>query len=99
MGQEETASSCTRAGLDGDGDQFLPQRVLRHWNRLPRAVLESPSLQVFTHCVAEALSAMGQWWRWRCWEWLDFMSLKGFSNLVDSMVLCAVSILPLLALP
>uniref|UniRef100_A0A672TMF4 Phospholipase A2 n=1 Tax=Strigops habroptila TaxID=2489341 RepID=A0A672TMF4_STRHB len=58
MGQEETASSCTRAGLDGDEEQFLPQRVLRHWNRLPRAVLESPSLQVLTHRVAKAPSAM-----------------------------------------
>ena len=59
MGQEETASSCTRAGLDGDEEQFLPQRVLRHWNRLPKAVLESAALQVFTHGVDEALSAMG----------------------------------------
>ena len=58
-GQEEMASSCTRGGLDGDEEQFLPQRVLRHWDRLPRAVLESPSLQVFTPRGAEALSAMG----------------------------------------
>ena len=59
LGQEETASSCTRGGLDGDEEQFLPQRVLRHWNRLPRAVLESPALEAFTHHVDEALSAMG----------------------------------------
>uniref|UniRef100_A0A672VB98 SUMO specific peptidase 1 n=1 Tax=Strigops habroptila TaxID=2489341 RepID=A0A672VB98_STRHB len=64
MGQEETASSCPRAGLDGAEKQFLPQRVLRHWNRLPRAVLESPSLQSYRapgEPRAFGSSANGQW--------------------------------------
>ncbi|KGL79567.1 hypothetical protein N309_12208, partial [Tinamus guttatus] len=37
---------------------FYTKRMEKHWNRLPKEVVESPSLAVFKKCVDEALRDM-----------------------------------------
>lgn len=68
---------------------FSMEGVVRHWNRLPWAVMESPAPEGFKSLMdvaagdMVALAVLG--------EQLDSMVSEGFSNVNDSMILCLFS--------
>ena len=66
-GQEAMASGCITGRFRLDiRKNFFPERVVRPCPRLPRAVVESPSLEGFSNHVDVALGDMVEqaWWCW-----------------------------------
>lgn len=50
---------------------LFPGRVIRHWHRQPKKVVEPLSLDVIKRCVDVALRDLVEWWTWQTglWGW------------------------------
>jgi len=51
--------SCARRGLERTlGSNFFTKRVIKHWSRLPREVIDAPSLSVLKSHLDNDLNNM-----------------------------------------
>ena len=59
--------------------QFFTQRVVTHWNRLPKEAVDAPSLQAFKARLDVALGSLGCWWATPHiaggWNWMSTVVL------------------------
>ena len=59
---------------------FFTQRVVMHWNRLPKEVVDAPSLEAFKARLDVALGSLG------CW--LATLHIAGGWNWMSTVLLC-----------
>ena len=59
--------------------KFFTQRVVTHWKRLPKEVVDAPSVEAFKARLDVALGSLVWWlptlhiargWNWRGWNWM-----------------------------
>lgn len=76
--------------------RFFTERVVQHWNRLPRAAVTAPSLTEFKKCLGNTLGHVVRFWGGPLESWeLSSMILVGPSQLrlfYDSMTAQVTSV-------
>ena len=68
--------------------KFFTQRVVTHWNRLPKEAVDAPSLQAFKARLDVALGSLGCWLVTITGGW-NWMSIVVLFNPGHSMILFA----------
>lgn len=80
-----------RVRLDARKEMFPQEVWVRHWHRVLRAAVASPSLEGFRRHVNVAFRNMGKWWLGTAGLLLDSIilqvGLNNFSNLSDNCML------------
>ena len=56
-----TGECSCEIGLGKEAARFFTQRVVTHWNRLPKEVMDAPSLEAFKARLDVALGSL-VWW-------------------------------------
>jgi len=69
-----------------DVGKYFFERVAGQWHRLPREVVEAPSMEVFRKRSDVVIWDVVQWEILVVGGWLDWMILEVFSNLGNSMI-------------
>lgn len=94
-GQGETASSCSRGGQGGNfGKSFFTGRVVKHWNRMSREAVESPSLEMLKKGGKMTLwikflghgGTRSSWWSWSFFQVFSSLIIPRFQGGEDPKI-------------